>query len=361
MAVKDKKKDDRLSRDRVRCAMRHERVDRVPLFYRDVPEVRQRLLKELKLTTCDELLERLNIDFRWVEPAYVGPALENPDGTRRDIWGLTYRYVRFSDGAGYWELTERPFTEMEDPEALNDWPWPSLDWFDFSVLKEQCERYRDYAIMTAPGYASPNLIQLMEAMCGEQKTWMDVLVEPEFFDALADKIVSFNETFIDRMLEAAGGRIDFMRIGDDYGSQQSLTVGPEPWRARVQPGLKRYAAVAKKYGAYYYHHSCGAVSQLIPDLLDAGVEVLDPLQVSARGMVPTELHAEFGDRLVFSGGVDENKLLSEGSPEKVRSAVRQLIEDMDGLNGGFFIGPTHNFQADCTTENILAMYEAALL
>jgi uroporphyrinogen-III decarboxylase len=200
----------------------------------------------------------------------------------------------------------------------------------------------------------------MEAMCGEQKAWMDVLVEPEFFDALAEKVVSFNAALIDRMLDAAGGRIDFMRIGDDYGSQQSLTVGPEPWRARVQPGLKRYAAIAKKHGAHYYHHSCGAVRELIPDLLEAGVEVLDPVQVSARGMVPKELHAEFGGRLVFSGGVDENTLLSEGSPEEVRSAVRQLIADMDGLNGGFFIGPTHNFQADCKTENILAMYEEAM-
>lgn len=347
------------SRERVMKAMRHEPVDRVPLFYRDVPEVRQRLLRDLNLNTYDELLDRLQIDFRWVEPAYVGPPLDNPDGTRRDIWGLNYRYTSFSGEAGYWELTGRPFAKFEEPEELDNWIWPSLDWFDFSTLKAQCERYDGYAIMTAPGCASPNLIQLMEAMCGEDKAWIDVLAEPDFFDALAEKITSFNEAFIDRMLEAAGGQIDFMRIGDDYGSQQSLTVGPEPWRDRVQPFLKRYAAVAKKHGAYYYHHSCGAIRELIPDLLAAGVDVLDPLQVTARGMVPAELHAEFADRVVFSGGVDENVVLSQGTPDEVRVAVRDLIRDMDGLNGGFFLGPTHNFQADCKTENILAMYDEA--
>lgn len=347
--------------ERVLKAMRHEPVDRVPLFYRDVPEVRRRLLRDLNLDSYDSLLERLRIDFRWVEPAYVGPSLDNPDGTRRDIWGLNYRHTSFSDEAGYWELTERPFAKMEDPAELECWQWPSLEWFDFSTLKDQCDRCADYAIMTAPGYASPNLIQLMEAMCGEEKAWMDVLAEPEFFDALAEKITAFNEALIDRMLDAAGGRIDFMRIGDDYGSQQSLTVGPVPWRDRVQPFLKRYAAVAGKHGAYYYHHSCGAIRELIPDLLEAGVDVLDPLQVTARGMVPAELHAEFGDRVVFSGGVDENVILSQGAPDEVRAAVRDLIRDMDGLNGGFFLGPTHNFQADCKTENILAMYEEAAL
>lgn len=349
------------ARERVLRSLRREPVDRVPLFYRDVPEVRQRLLGDLGARTYDELLERLHVDFRWVEPAYVGPPFDNEDGTRTDIWGLRYRYVPFSDEAGYWELCERPFADLNEPDALADWRWPSLDWFDFSVLAEQCDRYDAYALMTAPGYASPNLLQLMEAMCGEARIWMDILVDPQFFDALAERIVSFNEALIDRMLEAAGGRIDFMRIGDDYGSQRSLTVGPAAWRERVQPFLKRYAAVAKKHGACYYHHSCGAIRELIPDLLDAGVDVLDPLQVSAHGMVPSELHAQFGDRVVFSGGVDENVTLSRETPRDVRAAVRALIRDMDGMNGGFILGPTHNFQADCRTENIVAMYDEAVM
>ncbi|MCX5637996.1 MAG: uroporphyrinogen-III decarboxylase, partial [Planctomycetota bacterium] len=158
--------------------------------------------------------------------------------------------------------------------------------------------------------------------------------------------------------EAAGGRIDFFRIGDDFGTQNSLVMSPRMFRDIIKPALKAMADTAKKYGAYYYHHSCGAVRELIPDLIETGVDVLDPIQVQAAGMVPTELKAEFGQKICFSGGVDEQRLLPNGSPEDVRKGVFQLLEDM-ARGGGFFIGPTHNFQADIPTANILAMYDAA--
>ena len=151
------------------------------------------------------------------------------------------------------------------------------------------------------------------------------------------------------MLSVGGDRIDFFRIGDDYGSQRNLIVGPRQWRKCVQPALKSLKAIAAKHAAFYYHHSCGAIRKLIPDLIEAGVDVLDPVQVGAAGMVPAELKAEFGDRLVFSGGVDETELLPKGSPEDVRAGVIHLLNAM-ARGGGFFIGPTHNFQDDIPTE-----------
>ncbi len=346
-------------RQRVLTAMRHEEADRVPLFYRDVPEVRERLLKDLRLKDFDDLLEHFEIDFRWVEPAYIGPLLEDRDtGTRRDIWGIEYKYVPFSDSAGYWEALSRPLQNVTSVEELHDYPWPSLDWFDFSTLSEQVQKYDEYALMTAPSYASPGIIQLIETLCGEQKAWTDIAINQPFFLALVQKILDFLEPFVDRMLSAGDERIDFFRIGDDYGSQQNLIIGPRQWRKCVQPALKILKTIAAKHNAFYYHHSCGAIRKLIPDLIETGIDVLDPLQVSAAGMVPAELKAEFGDRLVFSGGVDENELLSKGSPEDVRAGVIRLLNEM-ARDGGFFVGPTHNFQDDIPTANIAAMYQAA--
>ncbi len=110
-------------RQRVLTAMRHERPDRVPLFYRDVPEVRARLMAHFGCRTFDELLVCLDIDFRWVEPPYVGPPLEDEaTGRRRDIWGVEYRYVPFSERAGYWEPVERPLAGCDDPARLDDYP-----------------------------------------------------------------------------------------------------------------------------------------------------------------------------------------------------------------------------------------------
>ena len=346
-------------RQRVLTAMRHEEPDRVPLFYRDVPEVRERLLKDLHLKDFDALLKHFAIDFRWVEPAYIGPSLENQStGIRRDIWGIEYKYVPFSDTAGYWEALDRPLRDVATVAELNDYAWPSLEWFDFSTLPEQVQKYDEYALMTAPGYASPGIIQLIETLGGEQKAWTDIAVNQSFFLALVQKILDFLEPFVDRMLSAGGDRIDFFRIGDDYGSQQNLIIGPRQWRQCVQPALNALKTIAAKHNAFYYHHSCGAIRTLIPDLIEAGVDVLDPVQVSATGMVPAELKAEFGDRLVFSGGVDENELLSKGSPEDVRAGVFRLLDDM-AHGGGFFIGPTHNLQDDIPTASIVAMYQAA--
>ncbi len=347
-----------LPRERVRRAFAREATDRVPLFYRDVPEVEARLRADLGLDSRDALLEYLRIDFRWVEPAYMGPPLEDPaTGHRYDIWGVEYSWIQAGHG-GHWEPVAFPLADVEDPAALEDYPWPSVDWFDFSVLEQQLQRYRDYAIMTAPGVASPGVLNTIQFLVGMERAMSDMLLNPAFFHALSERILTFHLEFIRRFYAVAGERIDFFRIGEDYGTQRGLLFGPDLWRAFIRPTLLAMSRVPKAAGSLYYQHTCGAVRALIPELIATGVDVLDPLQVKAAGMAPAELKAEFGDRLCFSGGVDEQELLPHGSPAEVAAAVHALIRVM-AAGGGFFLGPTHNFQADIPTENIVAMYQAA--
>ena len=341
--------------------MRHKEPDRVPFFYRDEPVVEKRLRQDLGLRNREELLKYFDIDFRWIAPEYVGPSLSDErTGRRRDIWGSEYKYVKFSERAGYWEAVNHPLINCNDPVALDDYPWPRLEWFDFSDMKEQAQRHDEYAIMTAPGFSSPGVFQAgIQKLVGEEKSLIDMIANPEFVNALVKHIMDFALPFSDRMLEAAGDRIDFFRIGDDFGTQQGLLMGPHHWGRFIQPALKAIGDVVKKHGAHYYLHSCGSVRELIPYLIEIGVDVLDPLQVRAAGMEPGELKAEFGDKLCFSGGVDEQELLPRGTPDEVRAGVHQLLNNM-APGGGFFVGPTHNFQDDIPTENIVAMYEAAL-
>lgn len=347
-------------RERVLCAMRHEQPDRAPLFYRDVPEVDQRLRKDLGLETRDQLLEYFDIDFRWVEPEYIGPPLmDEKTGIKRDIWGVEYCYTTFSDTDGYWNPVAHPLKDVQDADALADYPWPKLEWFDFSTLEAQCDAYEGYAIMTAPGFASPGILQCpIQTLLSDERSLMDLLIDPEFITQLTKHILEFQIPFIDKMMGAAKGKIDFFRLGDDFGTQAGLLMGPDLWAAMIAPALKAMADTAKKHGAYYYQHSCGAIRQLIPGFIEIGVDVVDPLQVEATGMVPAELKAEFGDQVCFSGGIDEQELLPHGTPEEVKASVREMIQVM-GKNGGYFVGPTHNFQADIPTENIVAMYAAA--
>ena len=347
-------------RERVLTALRHREPDRVPLFYRDEPEVEQRLLQDLGLGDREALLQFFDIDFRWVGPEYVGPSLyDERTERRRDIWGVEYAYTRFNERAGYWEPVTHPLAAATHSHDLDDYPWPRVEWFDFSTLPEQVSRFDEYAIMTAPGFASPGLLQSpIQSLVGVEKALIDVAIHPKFFHALTQRIVDFLAPFVDRMLEAASDRIDFFRVGDDYGTQKALLVGPRHWRTFIQPALKQLADIAKGHGAYLYLHSCGAIRELIPDLIETGVDVLDPLQVKATGMIPAELKRAYGDGICFCGGVDEQELLPRGRPGEIRPAVHQLLDTMC-VEGGFFLGPTHNFQDDIPTENIVAMYEAA--
>ncbi len=304
------------------------------------------------------MLRFLEIDFRWVAPRYVGPSLEGPGpDRRRDVWGIEYRYVRAEHG-GNWEQVTWPLARMERISDLADHPWPRVEWFDFSTLEGQFREYAGYATMTGPGVASPNVMQMTHYLCGMERGMTDMVLNPGFYAAVLERVLEFTRAYQERLFAAARGRLDFYRIGDDYGTQRGLLVGPDAWRRFVRPWLERFTELPRRHGARYYHHSCGAVRALIPDLIAAGVEVLDPLQVKAEGMNPAELKAEFGRRLTFSGGVDEQELLPRGSVEEVRRGVRNLIEVM-APGGGFFLGPTHNFQPDIPTENIVAMYEEA--
>lgn len=345
-------------RERVLTAVRYEEPDRVPLFYRDVPEVDERLQRDLHLADREELLRYFDIDFRWVEPAYVGPPREDPDsGHIRDIWAVEYKYVAAGHGA-YWEPVAFPLGDVHDAAALDDYPWPSPDWFDYSTLPAQMAEYVDYATMTAPSYTSPGVLGTIQNLLGMERALTDMIVNPDFYSALIERILDFELEFIERVFAAAGDRIDFFRIGDDFGTQRGLLIGPTQWREFIQPTLRAMSGVAKRHGAFYYHHSCGSVRELIPLLIETGVDVLDPVQVKAHGMVPAELKAEFGERIGFSGGVDEQELLPRGTPKQVREGVHELLDVM-APGGGFFLGPTHNLQCDIPTDNILAMYDAA--
>ena len=346
-------------KERVYTSMRHRMPDRVPLFYRDVPDVEERLLKDLKLETRDELLEFLGIDFRWVRPEYIGPSLKNKDtGRCKNIFGVEYKYVPAGHG-GHWEPVSFPLQNVSNPEALEDYSWPSTDWFDFSVLEGQLTKYGDHAIMTAPGVdSSPGVLTVIQDLIGMERAMADMLINPDFYHALIEHIMEFNLAYIKKMYDVAGNRIDFFRIGEDYGSQQGLLFGMEQWKEFIQPTLLKMSEIPKKNHSYYYQHTCGGVAALIPLLIESGVDVLDPVQITAKGMDPRELKDRYGDKLCFSGGIDEQQVLPNGTPEQVRDEVIRILNIM-GKDGGYFVAPTHNFQADIPTENILAMYAAA--
>jgi uroporphyrinogen decarboxylase len=163
------------------------------------------------------------------------------------------------------------------------------------------------------------------------------------------------------MSEAACQRfdLDWLWLGDDVGGQRSMLMSPDTWREMVKPLLKQNAQVAKRHGLYVAFHSCGAIRPIIGDLIEIGIDVLNPIQCNCPGMNPLELKKEFGKNLAFMGGVDTQGVLPNGTAAQVRKATAELLEGMTTDGGGYILAASHTIPPETPDDNIFAMYEEA--
>jgi len=259
----------------------------------------------------------------------------------------------------YWEVVRCPLADCEtiaDVDAYQGWPSP--DWFDYSVIKQQCEDCGDAGVIFA-GDRLNRIAQLKPAMYlrGAGQILMDMLLAPEMFAAVVAHIREFYLEYERRLLEAAESKIDLLMTGDDFGTQDGPLMSVQDWRQKLKPGFAAYIELAHRFEVPVMHHSCGAVSELMPDFIDAGLDVLQSLQPEARGMDPSRLKQEFGCELAFQGGIGIQQILPAGTAEQVRGEVRRLFEVMKP-GGGFFAGTSHKIQADTPVNNVLALIDA---
>jgi uroporphyrinogen decarboxylase len=190
-----------------------------------------------------------------------------------------------------------------------------------------------------------------------EQLMMDLYLNPGIVEAIVNKVEEFTIGCLEVALKKYPGLIDLIGSGDDYGTQNGLLISPDSIQQFFIPSLKRHYDLGKKHGTMGYHHSCGAIFDIIPLMIDAGLEILNPLQTSAIGMDPMKLKKEFGKDLCFHGGIDTQQTLVTGTPEDVKAEVRERI-DVLGPEG-YILSPSHTLQADVPAQNIVAMYEEA--
>jgi uroporphyrinogen decarboxylase len=171
------------------------------------------------------------------------------------------------------------------------------------------------------------------------------------------RITDFYLEYLRRTLEAAGGGIDIVMMGDDFGTQKGLFMSPDMWRRFLRPGLKAFIDLGREYGCKVAHHSCGSIKPIIPDLIQCGLDILNPVQPDVHDMDRRELKRRFGDRLSFHGSISIQRTLPFGTPDDVRSEVQERMASL-APGGGFIFCTAHNIQADTPTENIVALFEA---
>jgi uroporphyrinogen decarboxylase len=343
----------------VRLALELREPDRLPVDYWATDEVTERLVDELGTGDRETLLRRLGADLRYLEPAFVGPeAARAADGSWRDIWGVWRRKVSYGGGT-YDEVSLSPLAEMGDPAELDSYPWPRAEWFDFSPMRRAAERLGDYFLVNAADRLNrTSALKAAIYLRGMDRIMMDMAADEEFASALFGHIARFYLECNRAMFEEVGGLLDMFFMGDDFGTQSGLLVSPEMWRRFFAPHVAAFSAQAHEHGLKVMLHSCGAISAILDDLIDCGVDVINPVQPGAGGMEPAGLKDRFGGRLAFHGAIDVQHTLPNGTPEEVRAEVRAHFADL-GAGGGYIACPSHNFQPDVPTANILALYEEA--
>jgi len=246
-------------------------------------------------------------------------------------------------------------------EDVDRYDWPVISDQELDLLHQRARRLyeeTDYAIV---GDFGGNILEWGQDLRGWDVFLMDLVRRPELASYLMDKMVEVHLQNLARYLEAVGDYIQVIMMGDDLGTQTGPQISPRAYREMIKPRHQRlYRFVKEHSSAYVFLHSCGSIYELIPDLIEAGVEILNPVQTSAAKMDPARLKAEFGDRLTFwGGGVEGQRVLPFGTPAQVREQVRERLE-VFAPGGGYVFAPIHNIQPDVPAENIVAAYDAAL-
>ncbi|MBI3360621.1 MAG: hypothetical protein HY023_05875 [Chloroflexi bacterium] len=380
-------------RDRVKTSMRHEAPDRVPVDFLATPEVWEKLYAALKPDTSslqdmtwlqperEAVMRRLEVDCRVISydmfcapPAsalkpgarvdqFVGRNRSTPqrmwrqvlpDDTLYDIWGTHSHLVENAFGV-YEEFVEWVLSGAQSVEDLKPHAWPEPDWWDFSSLPailRRMDRDGEWHVRFRVG----SIFEIGWQLRGMQEFLLDLINQPEIPEYIMDRLLEIYLENLRRVLDLAGDRLDMIYFYDDVATQNSLMISPEMWRKYIRPRHQRIVDLAHRYGKPVMYHCDGAIYPLIPELIEMGIDVLNPVQPDAKGMQSERLKKEFGDRLTFHGGVDIINVLPRGTPEEVDAETRARVQ-MLGPGGGYILCSSHHIQPDTPVANVLTMYD----
>jgi len=366
-------------RERLVAALNHETPDRVPMdlgatrvtsvVAAEYERLKRRFGVERETVITDkiqqavkvdeEVLRALDVDTRGVFVRGPDRSADAtlPDGRWRDEWGVIRR--RSANGY-YFDLDTSPFSEEPTSRDLGAYPWPDPD--DpgrYRGLREEARKLREETDYAVVGHCPGGWIHISQYLRGFSGWFEDLALRPEFATELMERVLDLSLRMAGHYLGAVGDLIDVVAVGDDVGMQRAPMVSPKMYRELIWPLQRRqFTFLRERTKARIFYHTCGSVYAILPEIIDLGVDILNPVQVSAAEMGDTaRLKRVFGNRLSFWGGVDNFRVLPRGTPGEVRAEVRRRVGDL-GKGGGYVLNAVHNIQPDVPVENILALYEA---
>jgi uroporphyrinogen decarboxylase len=340
------------SKERVHAALKRQPVDRVPVFMWFHPGTAAMLAKVLELPR-EHVGEAMGNDVRqaWVNNnhAMEGIVHENDGETHVDFWGIQW-------------VKEGPFNQIAKYPLAGASREKVLTYRFPREHKEELLRQMEPVVQAGETYfigadTSPCVFEMYWRLRGMEDALLEMAADPDvagtLFERCADFAVELGEEACRRF------KLDWLWTGDDVASQSAMMMSPDSWRRMVKPHLKRCLEPGKKRGLWTAYHCCGAIRPIIGDLIEIGLDVLNPIQCNCAGMEPLELKKEFGAKLAFMGGVDTQGVLPHGTADEVRKATARLIEGMTAGGGGFILAASHTIPPETPLDNIFAMYHEA--
>jgi uroporphyrinogen decarboxylase len=336
-------------RERWKAVLARKPVDRVPCDIWATDEVFAQLANELNCEDRWGVIDKLEIDAPYlVSPRYIGPALPE----NQTVWGVTVQNVDYGRGA-YSEAIGHPLALCATVAEIHRHSWPAVEWFDYADIKDQCRKHAHRVIRC--GYVEPFLVY--SQMRGLEQALMDLVTAPDLVECAFDHIFDFSTRCLERALDQVGeNMIDITVPSEDLGSQHGPLFSLACFRRFHKPRFQRYIDFARQAHMAIFYHTDGAARDFIPELVELGVDILNPIQYRCPGMDRATLKSDFGDKLVFHGAVENQEVLPFGTPRQVRREVVECFETL-GRGGGYICAPCHNIQPGTPVENILAMYD----
>ena len=324
------------------------------------------LVQQLALPS-EAVLGRLHVDTRYVwakgAAGFDARIVKREWGGRTwhdftDEFGVTWSMPE--DSPRYFDITNSPLAGLSVGE-ITQYPFPrGDDPTRFEGLRENALRIRRETPCPVVSGISGVVYEICWYLRGLENLFVDMIERPEVLETIIDRTLRFWLDWFRLFLDEAGDIVDVIMIGDDLAGQKGPLFSPAIYRSIVKPRQKKLVQYIKsRTNAKIWYHSCGSVVEYIPDLIDNGVDALNPVQIAARGMDPAALKTNFGERICFwGGGIDSQHVLPHASPDEVREHVRHNLAIFKP-GGGYIFANVHNIQADVPPGNILAMFDAA--
>jgi len=374
------------SRERVKLALNHKEPDRIPfdlggtvltsMHHITYKRLREKLglpPVEPRLMDINQQIVFIDDDLRALWPTDVTNVAPRSSATFHievnttddpdydffyDEFGIGWRKPK--DSGFFFDMFRHPLAGPITRETIDNYPWPDpVDPARFEGLAEAAKAVADSGQAVVLGGLTAGFMEITAWMRGFADYYADLAGDPDLIGYLMDKVIDLKLQYWEKALPLVGDYVDVVQEADDFAGQFDLLFSPTTFRRLMNPRQKYlFGRIHELTNAKLFFHSCGAVRKVIPDLIENGVDILNPVQISATGMDPYELKREYGKDLTFwGGGVDTQRVLGVGTPQQVRDDVRRNIDAL-AKDGGFVFAAVHNIQANVPPENVIAMVEA---